>query len=49
MEEFFLVVIHSMQGWTVTKWHGVTGKRSKIRLKHTGNLFRKNLKLTGVC
>ena len=29
--------------------HGVTRKRSKKRLKHTGNLFRKNLKLKSVC
>ena len=29
--------------------HGVTGKRSTKRLKHTGNLFRKNLLLKDVC
>ena len=25
--------------------HGVTRKKSTIRLKHTGNMFRKNLHL----
>ena len=29
--------------------HGVTKKSSTKRLNHTGNLFRKNLQLTGVC
>ena len=41
--------IRFMQGWTATKQHGVTRKRSTKRLKHTGNLFRKNLQLKGVC
>ena len=40
---FFLIGIHSMQDWTATAKHGVTTKRSTKRLKHTGNLFRKNL------
>ena len=39
---FFLIRIHSMQGWAVTR------KRSTKRLKHTGNLFRKNLQPIGV-
>ena len=46
---FFLIGIHSMQGWTATTRHGVTRKRSTKRLKHTGSLFRKNLQLIGVC
>ena len=33
-----------MQGWIATRG-GVTRKRSTERLKHTGNLFRKNLQL----
>ena len=28
--------------------HRVTRKRNRKRLKHTGNLFRKNLHLSGV-
>ena len=32
-----------MQGWTATTRHVVTEKRSIKRLKHTRNLFRKNL------
>ena len=40
---FFIISIHSMQGWTATTRHGVTRKRSTKGLKHTGNLFRKNL------
>ena len=38
-----------MQGLTATMRHGVTKKRSTKRLKHTGNLFRKNLQLKDVC
>ena len=45
---FCLIRIHSMQGWTVTLRHGVTRKRSTKRLRHTGNLFRKNLQLKDV-
>ena len=45
---FFLIGIHSMQGWTATTRHGVTRKRNTKRLKHTGNLFRKNLQLKDV-
>ena len=37
----FLIRIHSMQGWTATTRHWLTRKRSTKRLKHTGNLFRK--------
>ena len=29
--------------------HGVTRKRNTKRLKHTGNLFKKNLLIKGVC
>ena len=46
---FFLIGIHSMQGRTATASHRVTRKRSTKRLKHTGNLFRKNLQLKDVC
>ena len=35
-----------MQGWTATTRHGVTRKRSTKRLKHTGNLFTKNLNIS---
>ena len=45
---FFLIGIFSMQGWAATARHGVTKKSTK-RCKHTGNLFRKNLQLKGVC
>ena len=57
---FFLIGIHSMQDWISTTRHGVTSyklqvtrhgvtrKKSTKRLKHTGNLFRRNLKFTGV-
>ena len=38
-----------MPGLTATTRHGVTQKRSKKRLKHTINLFTKNLQLIGVC
>ena len=38
----------SMQG-RITVRHGVARKRSTKRLKHTENLFRKKLQLTGVC
>ena len=33
-------VLHSKQGWTATLRCGLTKKRSKKRLKHTGNLSR---------
>ena len=39
--EFFLIGIHSMQGWAVTTRHGVTKKTTKIFM-HRGNQFRKN-------
>ena len=48
-KQFFLIGIHFMQGWTAIARHGVTRKRSTKRLKHRGNLFRKNLQLIGVC
>ena len=44
----FLIGIHSMQGTTTTR-HGVTSKRSAKRLKHTWNLFRKNLHTVNRC
>ena len=46
---FFSIGIHSMQGWTATTRHRVTRKRNTKRLRHTGNLFRKNLQLKDVC
>ena len=46
---FFLIGIHSIQSWTATTRHGVTRKRNTKRLRHTGNLFRKNLQLKDVC
>ena len=46
---FFLIRIHCMQGLTVTTRHGVTRKKRRKRLKHTGNLFTKNLQLKDVC
>ena len=51
LSKFFFkkIEIYSMQGWTATMIHGVTRKRSAKRLKHTGNLFRKNLQIRGVC
>ena len=42
---FSIIGIHSIKGRTATTRHGVTRKRSTKRLKHTGNLFRKNLQL----
>ena len=39
----FSIEIHSMQGWTATKRHGVTRKEVQKRLQDTENLFRKNL------
>ena len=30
---FFLIAIHSMQGWTATTWHGVTRNRNKKKIK----------------
>ena len=46
---FFLIGIHSMQGWKHTMRHGVTRKRRTKKLKHTKNLFRKSLQLKDVC
>ena len=37
-----------MQDWTATMRHEVTRKRSTKRLKHTRNLFRKNIQLKDV-
>ena len=37
-----------MQDFTAIMKHGVTRKRSTKRLKHIGNLFRKNLYLKDV-
>ena len=41
LDLFFVIEIHSIQGWIATTRHGVTTKRSAKRLKHTGILFRK--------
>ena len=43
--QFFLIWIN-MKGWTTTTRNGVTRKRDTKRLKHPGNLFRKNLQLS---
>ena len=40
LDDFFLIGIHSMQGWTAIPRHGVTRKRSTKRLRYTGNVFR---------
>ena len=45
----FLIAAKSMQGSTATTRHGVTKKRSSRRLKHTGNMLRKDLQLKCVC
>ena len=46
---FFLIGIHSMQGWTATTRHGVTRKEAQKKLQDKENLFRKNLQLKDVC
>ena len=46
---FFLIGIHSMQGWTATTTHGVTRKEAQKRLQDTENLVRKKLQLKDVC
>ena len=46
---FFLIGIHSMQGWTATTRHGVTRKKAQKRLQATENLFRKSLQSKDVC
>ena len=46
---FFLIGVHSMQGWTATTRHGVTRKEAQKRLQDTENLFRKKLQLKDVC
>ena len=46
---FFLIGIYSMPGWTATTRHWVARKTTTKRLKHTENLFRKNLQLKDVC
>ena len=45
---FFLIGIHSVQGWTATTSYGITRKEAQKRLKETENLFRKNLQLEHV-
>ena len=49
LKHFFKIGILPMQGWTATTRHEVTRKRNTKRLRHTGNLFRKNLQLKDVC
>ena len=44
-----LIGIHSMLDSTATTRHGFTRKRNTKRLRHTENLFRKNLQLKHVC
>ena len=45
--DIFLIRIHSIQDCTANMRKRVTRKRStkRLRLRHTGNLFRKNLQL----
>ena len=45
----FLIEIHSMQDGTATTRHAVAKKRSTQRLRHAGNLLRKNQQLKDVC
>ena len=45
---FFLIGVHTMQGWTATTKHGVTRKEAQKRLQGTKNLLRKNLHLKDV-
>ena len=49
LTNIFLTGIYSMLGWTATARHVGTRKRNTKRLKHTGNYFKKNLQLIGVC
>ena len=46
---FFKIGIHSMQGPTATLRYGVTRKSTRKISKHTGNPFRNNLQIKGVC
>ena len=46
---FLKIEIHSMQVWTASTKYGVTRKRSSKRVKHTENLFRKNIQVKSVC
>ena len=41
--------LHARLNSHYTMWHGAKIKGSTKRLKHTGNLLRKNLLLKGVC
>ena len=47
-DKFFLIAIHSMQGWTATTRDRVAIKRNTKRLKYTGNHFTNSLQLKGV-
>ena len=47
-QAIFILGLHIMQGSTATTRDEVTKKRTK-RLKHAGNLFRKNLQLKDIC
>ena len=42
-KKIIFIGIYFMPSWAATIRHGITRKRSTKRLKHTGNLFRKNL------
>ena len=44
-----LIIIQSIQGWTSTIRQRVKRKRSTKRLKHTGNMFKKNLQFKDDC
>ena len=49
LKNFFLIGIHSMQGWIATMRHGVTKKKkdknfkANLLLRDTGNLFGKDI------
>ena len=45
---FFLIRIHSIQGWAATRGFELKKEEEKDE-KNTGNLFRKNLQIKGVC
>ena len=47
-DSIFFKGINSTQGWTATTRHGITRKKIRKRLNHTGNLFRRNVHLKGI-
>ena len=45
----FLIQVHSVKGSTATTRQGFTRKKTTKELKHTENMFRKNVLLKDVC